>query len=114
MAVEVSVAQMALTRNVEFMERSQGLIAKVAGTVLSESGGTPYHNNRAQYAQRVISSPYMATQGAAPQIVFHPNISSYTTYDEELKTSTTTAPDVNIENTIIEMWNALAGIDTPS
>ena len=114
MPVEISVQQMALMRNVEFMERSTGLIAKVAGTILSEPGNTPYHTPRASYAQRVIQSPNQAAYQGAPQFVMHPNISSYTTYDESAKTSTTTAPDVNIENTIIEMWNALAGIDTPS
>jgi hypothetical protein len=111
---EASTMQMALTRNLEYMERQQVLLAKVAGTVLSEAGATPYHQSRAFYAQRVISQPSQTSIQAGPVIVMHTNIATYTVYDEPSKTSTTTAPDLNIENSIIELWNVLAGIDTPS
>lgn len=111
---EVSTIQMALTRNTEFMERHQVLLAKVAGTILSEPGSTPYHQSRAFYAQKVISQPSQTSVQGSPITVMHTNIATYTVYDEPSKTSTTTAPDLNIENSIIELWNVLAGIDTPS
>ena len=117
MPVDVSTQQMALTRDVGpggFMERVTAMLARVAGVVLSEPGTTPYHPNRAQYAQRVVSNPGMASTNAGPQVVMGVNIVASTTYDEETKTSTCTAADIDLESQITTMWNALAGIDTPT
>lgn len=108
---------MALTRDTGpggYMERQTALIMNVAGDILKEVAGTPYHGPRAQYAQRVIMNPQMASTSGAPLIVMHTNILTYTTYDETAKTSITTAADGNIEAAITELWNALAGIDTPT
>lgn len=108
---------MALTRDVGpggYMERQTALLIKEASDVLKEFNGTPYHAGRAQYAQRVISQPQMASTAAAPLIVMHTNVISYTTYDETAKTSKTTAADGNIEAAISELWNSLAGIDAPT
>ena len=117
MAVEVSVQQMALTRDTGpggFMERAQAMLARVSGVVLSEAGSTPYHSKRAEYAQRVVQSPQMYAQMAGPQIVMGVNIVAATTYDEATKTSVCTAADIDLESQITTLWNALAGIDTPS
>jgi len=117
MAADVTTIQMALTRDTGpggFMERVTALIMKEASDVLKEVAGTPYHAPRAAYAQRVIMQPQMAAQSGGPLIVMHTNIASYTTYDESSKTSITTAPDLNIEAAISELWNALAGIDAPT
>jgi hypothetical protein len=117
MAVEVSVKQMALTRDTGpggFMERVQAMMARVAGVVLSEAGATPYHQPRAAYAQRVVTNPPMAAMQAGPQVVMGVNIVAATTYDEETKTSTCTAADIDLESQITTMWNALGGIDAPS
>lgn len=117
MAVEVSVKQMGLTRDTGpggFMERVQAMLARVAGVVLSESGGTAYHSSRASYAQRVVQSPQMAATQAGPQVVMGVNIVAATTYDEVTKLSTCTAADIDLESQITSLWNALAGIDTPS
>lgn len=117
MAVEVSIKQMALTRDTGpggFMERVQAMLAMVAGTVLSESGGEAYHSARASYAQRVVQSPQMAAQQAGPQVVMGVNIVAATTYDEETKTSVCTAADIDLQSQIVTLWNSLAGIDTPS
>ncbi len=108
---------MALTRDTGpggFMERVTATIMNVASDVLKEVSGTPYHAGRAQYAQRVIMQPQMAATSGGPMIVMHTNIISYTTYDETAKTSVCTAADLNIEAAITELWNALAGIDTPT
>ena len=114
MAVEVSVQQMALIRNTEFMERVQAMLARVSGVVLSEAGITPYHQSRAQYAQRVVNSPQMAANQAGPQVVMGVNVVAATTYDEVTKTSTNKMADIDLESQITSLWNALAGIDTPS
>jgi len=117
MAVDVSTKQMALTRDIGpggFMERVQAMLAFVSSGVLSEPGSTVYHPARAQYAQKVISSPQMAAQTAGPQVVMGVNIVATTTYDEETKTSVCTAADIDLESQILSLWNALAGIDTPS
>jgi hypothetical protein len=96
------------------MERQTALLVNVASDVLKEVAGTPYHQPRAFYAQQVIRGPQQASQAAGPLIVMHTLIASYTTYDETAKTSVCVAPDLNIEAAITELWNALAGIDTPT
>jgi len=108
---------MALTRDLGpggYMERQTALLINVASDVLKEATGTPYHGPRAQYAQNVIRQPSAASTSAGPLVVMHTNVLTYTTYDETSKTSTTTAPDNNVEAAITELWNALAGIDTPT
>jgi len=114
---EVSVQQMALTRDVGpggFMERVTAMLSFVAGTILNEAGTTPYHSSRAAYAQRVVQMPQSASSQAGPQIVMGVNIVAATTYDEETKTSTCTAADIDLQSQIVTLWNSLAGIDTPS
>lgn len=114
---EVSVKQMALTRDVGpggFMERVQAMLVMVAGVVLSEPGVEPYHAQRAQYAQRVVNGPPTAATQAGPQIVMGVNIVNTTVYDEAFKTSTCTATDIDLQSQIQTLWNALAAIDTPS
>jgi hypothetical protein len=113
MAVEVSVKQMALTRNPEFMERVQAMLAMVSGQVLNEPASTPHHQGRASYAQRVVASPAMAATTAGPQVVMGVNIVVTTTYNETAKTSDCTATDPEFESQIVTLWNALAGLDTP-
>jgi hypothetical protein len=96
------------------MERVQAMLAFVAGTVLSEAGTVAYHSKRAEYAQRVVSNPQGTAMQAGPQVVMGVNIVASTTYDEETKTSTCTAADIDLQSQIVTLWNALAGIDTPS
>lgn len=114
MAVETSVKQMALTRNQEFLERTQAMLARVAVDVLSEPGTTPYHQPRALYGQRVLSSPPMAAQNGITIVVMGVNVILTTTYNEETKTSTCTILDIDLQSQVMNLWNALAGIDTPS
>lgn len=111
---ETTVQQMALLRNSEFMERIQATLAQIAPTVLSEPGTTPYHAGRAQYAQRFIASPRPIAEQAAPQVVMGVNVIAATTYDEETKTSTNDMADIDLESQVHSLWNALAGLDTPS
>jgi hypothetical protein len=117
MAVDQSTAQMALTRDTGpggFMERVTAILAYTADAILSESGGTPYHQGRAYYAQRVMQNPQQAATQGGPLIVMGVNISSKTTYDETTKTSTCTATDLELQSQIMTDWNGLAGLDTPS
>ena len=116
MAVEVSVKQMALTRDVGpggFMERVQAMLARTAGEILSEAATTAYHPYRAQYAQQVIRNPQLAAQQAGPQVVMGVNVVATTTYDEPTKTATCTILDIDLQSQILTLWNALAAIDTP-
>lgn len=117
MAVETTTKQMALTRDTGpggFMERVIAQILNVAGDVLKEFAGEPYHAQRASYAQRVVNGPQIAATNGGPLIVMHTAIADATTYDETTKTSVCTAPDHFVETAIKECWNGLAGIDTPS
>ena len=117
MAVDVSVQQMALTRDTGaggFMERAQAMLAFVCATILSEPGTTPYHQSRAFYAQKVVANPQQAATQAGPQVVMGVNVVAATTYDESTKTATCTIADIDLQSQILTLWNALAGIDTPS
>jgi hypothetical protein len=117
MPVEVSVQQMALTRDTGpggFMERVQAMLAFVSSTILAEPGTTAYHTQRAAYAQKVVSNPQGTAMQAGPQVVMGVNIVATTTYDETTKTSICAAPDIDLQSQIVTLWNALAGIDTPS
>jgi hypothetical protein len=114
---EPSVQQMALTRDTGpggFMERVQAMLAFVCSTILSEAGSTPYHQQRAFYAQSVVRIPSQAATQAAPQIVMGVNVVSTTVYDEPSKTATCTIADLDLQSQILTLWNSLAGIDTPS
>lgn len=114
---DLSTQQMALTRDTGpggFMERVTATLAYTANAVLSESAGTPYHQGRAAYAQRVLANPFQAAQGGGPLIVMGVNIYSKTTYDEATKASTCTATDLEIQSQIMTDWNGLAGLDTPA
>ena len=116
MAVEVSVKQMALTRDTApggFMERFQIMLTRQAGEVLdTETEATPLHSQRALYARRVVENPQgMATAGG-PTIVMGINVVSTTTYDEATKTSTCTIADLDLQSQISTYWNRLGGIDT--
>jgi hypothetical protein len=117
MAVETSVKQMALTRDLgpgSFMERLVAMLSFCCSTVLSEPGTTSYHPSRANYAQIVVRNPQQASQQAGPQVVMGVNVVAATTYDETTKTSTCTIADIDLQSQILTLWNSLAGIDTPS
>lgn len=117
MPVEISVKQMALTRDTlpgGFMERVTAVLSFVSGTILTEAGTTPYHQGRAFYAQKVVGSPQQAATLAGPQVVMGVNVINTTTYDEATKMSTCTIADIDLQSQILTLWNALAGLDTPS
>jgi hypothetical protein len=112
MAVEQSVAQMALTRDWGpggFMERIQASMVKVAATVLDENPGAHY-GQRTAYAQRVMQLPRQQADQAGTAIVMGTTIIARTTYDEGTKSSTCTATDPEVEAQIASLWNVLAGI----
>lgn len=114
---ETTVQQMALTRDLGpggFMERVQAMLVNVATSVLSEAAGTAYHQGRAFYAQKVVANPPQATTQAGPQVVMGVNVINATTYDEATKTATCTIADLDLQSQIMTLWNALAGLDTPS
>jgi len=112
-----STQQMALTRDTGpggFMERVVAIMAYTADSVLRESGGTPFHQGRASYAQRVLANPFQAATQGGPLIVMGVNISSKTTYNEATKTSVCTATDLEVQSQVMTDWNGLAGLDTPA
>lgn len=112
MAIETSTKQMALFRNVEFMERVQAILAQAAGVVLNEPLITPFHLERALYAKQVVITPLQSTIQAGPQIVMGINVVNTTIYDEITKTSECSILDIDLEAQINTLWNALGGIDT--
>lgn len=114
---ETSVQQMALTRDIGpggFMERVQAMLAFVCSTILSEPGTTPYHQSRAFYAQKVVDRPQTQATQAGPQVVMGVNVVAATTYNEQTQTAVCTIADIDLQSQILTLWNALAGIDTPT
>jgi len=117
MAVEVSTQQMALTHDTlpgGFMERVTAMLAFACSTVLSEPAATPFHASRAAYATGVTRNPAQAATVAGPQVVMGVNVVATTTYDEATKVATCTIADIDLQSQILTLWNALAGLDTPS
>jgi len=115
MPVPISVQQMALTRDLGpggFMERVQAILALVTPTVLGEPAATPYHAQRARYAQQVVGNPRQMTELGGPHIVMGVNVINTTTYDEATKVATCTIADLDLQSQIVTLWNTLAGIDT--
>lgn len=112
MAAETSTKQMALLRNVGFMERVQAMLARAAGVVLSESLATPHHLERATYAKQVVQIPAQATVQAGPQVVMGVNVINATTYDEVTQIAQCSIADIDLESQINTLWNSLGGIDT--
>src|SRR5215831_9163066 len=111
MAVEQSVAQMALTRDTGaggFMERLTAILAETASSILTEAGTTAFHAQRAAYAVRVTQNAAGAAMAAGPLVVMGVNVVQKTTYDEATKTSTCTATDLELQSQILTDWNALA------
>ena len=114
MAVDISTQQMALCRDTGpggFMERIAAMLGVVATQILQEPGATPFHSQRAEYAQRVTQQPITAAQTAAPQIVMGVNIINTTVYVDLLRASYCTAADIDLQSQISTLWNTLAGID---
>jgi len=114
---DTSTEQMALTRDVlpgGFMERVTATMARVCSTILTEPANTDYHTLRAAYAQKVSQYPQQSATQAGPQVVMGVNVVAATTYDPTTKTSTCTIADIDLESQVRTLWNALAGIDTPS
>jgi len=114
---DTSTEQMALTRDVlpgGFMERVTAMLASVSSSILTEPANTPYHQGRAAYAQKVAGYPQQSGTQAGPQVVMGVNVIAATTYDPVTKTSTCAIADIDLESQIRTLWNALAGIDTPS
>ena len=58
--------------------------------------------------------PAAGRAGRGPQVVMGVNVVNTTTYDEATKTATCTIADIDLQSQILTLWNALAGIDTPS
>src|SRR4030095_6303390 len=117
MPVETTVKQMALTRDTGpggFMERCTAVMAFVCNSILTEPGTTPYHQGRAFYAQKVVGNPQQAATQAGPQVCMGVNVVNTTTYDEVTQTSVCTIADIDLQSQILTLWNALAGLDTPS
>lgn len=117
MAVDTSVKQMALTRDVGpggFMERLQAVMSFVSGQILSEPATTAYHQGRSYYAQKVVANYYEMAKQAGPQVVMGVNVVNSTIYDEATKTSTCTIADIDLQSQVMTLWNSLAGLDTPA
>jgi len=111
MAAETTTKQMALTRNVGFMERVVAMLDRAATLVLVEPLVTPFHLERATYAKQVIQTPIQSATQAGPQIVMGVNVIAATVYDETFAVASCPILDIDLESQINTLFNGLAGID---
>ena len=115
--VEVSVSQMALTRDTlpgGFLDRLQAIMTSVAQTVLAEPPTRAHHSQRALYARDVMARPPQAAQQVAPQVSQAPQVIQNTTYDPATKAATCSLPDQALKAEVTSLWDNLAGIDQGS
>lgn len=106
-----SFTQQALANDARFRQRLENALGKVAWEVLQEDPLTVHHPERANYANRVLSSPNQMASQLASSFVGRPNVFSFTTsYDFTVGGTVTAAGDPDIESQLHTDWNSLAGI----
>lgn len=114
--MEISVQQMKLRQNAEFLSRLEYLMVTYAVTVLAEALATSNHTERSNYAKKVIAFTSEYAQRASTMIVSGINIISTTVHTpatgETQESTVTTATDAQFLSQVATLWNALAGIET--
>ncbi|HKW09277.1 MAG TPA: hypothetical protein VJO33_02795 [Gemmatimonadaceae bacterium] len=93
-----------------FISRCAPIMCDVASTVLVETGIGPTHQQRADYARKVIASPSLAAIQAAPFLAQTTNVASTISFEDTGITTTVTDPALLSQ--INASWNDLSGIDT--
>lgn len=112
MTTPVSVIQMKLRQQPEFLSRLEYLMVTQATVVLAEALNTPHHYDRLNYAKLVVSFPTEYSGKASTMVCGGINITSSTIYDEQTGVATCTATDAAFFAQVASMWNNLAGIET--
>lgn len=113
-------SQQALAADPRFRLRLANALSKVAWEILEEDPKTPFHAERAAYANKVIGSgavlsalsgPQMMAAQLAASFVNRPNIFNFeTTYSFQVGAVLTASGDPDIESQLHTDWNELSGV----
>lgn len=104
-------SQMTLAADPNFLKRLSALLLEEAGVVAAEADTIPFHPQRRQLAQAIITNPSGMTQSLAPSITNATNlVAANTTFNFESGASETDATDAAIRSQIASLWNVLAGV----
>jgi hypothetical protein len=95
------VEQVTLAEEPEFKRRVQGAMVKSAIFVSSEDPATAGHATRVQWATQVLRDPAHYAARMAFGVAANPAITADST-------------DADIEFTVNSVWNAYAGVITPT
>jgi hypothetical protein len=102
---------MALAADPNFLRRLAALMVSEAQVIAAESDTVPFHAQRRQLAQAVITNPTGMAQALGPTITNATNIVAATTsYNFEAAAIETSATDAEIRSQIATLWNVLAGV----
>ncbi len=106
--------QQALSQDPTFRQRLKASFARVAFTVLSESGGTPNHGLRKTYALSVIQNPDSVVGNLIGTIVFQNAIFTPNTtvvFDGRGGTVVQNAvTDAALDTLLTNAWDLLSGV----
>jgi hypothetical protein len=106
--------QQALANDARFRQRLENALGKVAWEVLNEDPATAHHTERAQFSNRVLSSPQQTAQQLASSFVGRPNVFGFeTSYNFTVGGVVTAAGDPDIESQLHTDWNGMAGVVGP-
>lgn len=113
---DTSTTQMQLVGSAQFTNRLQYLMSQYARTVLNEAHTFPFHTARAYHAARVVQDPATMAHAAAILIsgenIAGAVIVGTVIIDPVTGLHDSNASDMSITNAIVDLWNALASIDT--
>jgi hypothetical protein len=104
-------SQNKLAKDPDFLARLSSLLLQEAGVVAAEAADVPYHAQRRNLAQMIISQPALQAANLAPAITNATNLTAAdTTFDFEADRTVTSATDPEIRSQIASLWNVLAGV----
>ena len=111
MATTTPRSQSILAADQNFLKRLSSLLLQEAGVVAIEPNDTPFHSQRRQLAQQIISGPSNMAASLAPTICNATNlVAAETTYNFEAGATETSASDAEIRSQIATLWNVMAGV----
>ena len=100
----------ALGNDGHFRQRTRALFLLEGGVVYAESGATPNHTARANFASSLAKNPSLA-DALAPALVQRTNLTaSVVTYNFDSQRVESDASDAEIRSQIATDWNYFAGV----
>lgn len=102
--------QIALGNDADFRARVRVLMLQEAGAVYGESGATPNHSARANFASSLVKNPGLCDAFASVLATRTNLAASEVTYNFDDLRVETDATDAEIKSQIATDWNLFAGV----